>query len=75
MEEPEHLILEPQLLLTHFLKDKINSLKTEVSYSSPYTKAFDCMDHNKPWKILKEMGIPDHLTCLLRDLYAGQEAS
>ena len=36
-------------------------------------KAFDCVDHNKPWKILKEMGIPDHLTCLLRNLYAGQE--
>ena len=40
-----------------------------------YTKAFDCMDHNKLWKILKEMGIPDHLTCLLRNLYAGQEAT
>ena len=39
-----------------------------------YTKAIDCMDHNKLWKILKEMGIPDHLTCLLRNLYAGQEA-
>ena len=38
-------------------------------------KAFDCMDHNKLWKILKEMGIPDHLTCLLRNLYAGQEAT
>ena len=36
-----------------------------------YTKAFDCMDHNKLWKILQEMGIPDHLTCLLRNLYAG----
>ena len=40
-----------------------------------YTKAFDCMDHNKLWKILKEMGIPDHLTCLLRNVYAGQEAT
>ena len=40
-----------------------------------YAKAFDCVDHNKPWKILKEMGIPDHLTCLLRNLYAVQEAS
>ena len=40
-----------------------------------YAKAFDCVDHNKPWKILKEMGTPDHLTCLLRNLYAGQEAS
>ena len=40
-----------------------------------YAKVFDCVDHNKLWKILKEMGIPDHLTCLLRDLYAGQEAT
>ena len=39
-----------------------------------YTKAFDCMDHNKVWKILKEMGIADDLTCLLRNVYAGQEA-
>ena len=39
-----------------------------------YAIAFDCMDHNKLWKILKEMGIPDHLTCLLRNLYAGHEA-
>ena len=38
-----------------------------------YAKAFDCVDHKKLWKILKEMGIPDHLTCLLRNLYAGQE--
>ena len=40
-----------------------------------YAKAFDCVNHNKQWKILKEMGIPDHLTCLLRNLYAGQEAT
>ena len=40
-----------------------------------YAKAFDCVDHNKLWKILKEMGIRDHLTCLLRNLYAGQEAT
>ena len=40
-----------------------------------YAKAFDCVDHSKWWKILKEMGIPDHLTCLLRNLYAGQEAT
>ena len=40
-----------------------------------YAKAFDCVDHNKLWKILKEMGIPDHLTCLLRNLYANQEAT
>ena len=40
-----------------------------------YAKAFDCVDHNKMWKILQEMGRPDHLTCLLRNLYAGQEAT
>ena len=40
-----------------------------------YAKAFDCVDHKKLWKILEEMGIPDHLTCLLRNLYAGQEAT
>ena len=40
-----------------------------------YAKAFDCVDHNKLWKILQNMGIPDHLTCLLRNLYAGQEAT
>ena len=40
-----------------------------------YTKAFDCVDHNKLWKILKEVGIPDYLTCLLRNLYAGQKAT
>ena len=40
-----------------------------------YTKAFDCIDDNKQWKILKEMGMAEHLTCLLRNLYAGQEAT
>ena len=40
-----------------------------------HAKAFDCVDHNKLWKTLKKMGIPDHLTCLLRNLYAGQEAT
>ena len=40
-----------------------------------YAKSFDCVDHNKLWKILEEMGVPDHLTCLLRNLYAGQEAT
>ena len=44
-------------------------------YFIDYAKAFDCVYHNKLWKILKEMGIPDHLTCLLRNLYAGQEAT
>ena len=48
---------------------------SSVDCSIDYTKAFDCVDHNKLWKILQEMGIPDHLTCLLRNLYAGQEAT
>ena len=49
--------------------------KTLYFCSIDHAKAFDCVDQNKLWKILKEMGIPDHLTCLLRNLYAGQEAS
>ena len=48
--------------------------KNMYFYFIDYAKAFDCVDHNKLWKILKEMGIPDHLTCLLRNLYRGQEA-
>ena len=46
-----------------------------ISHAKDYAKAFDPVDHNKLEKILKEMGIPDHLTCLLRNLYAGQEAT
>ena len=46
-----------------------------IHWIMDYAKAFDSVDHNKLWKILKEMGIPDHLTCLLRNLYAGQEAT
>ena len=49
--------------------------KTIYFYLVDYAKAFDCVDHNQLWKILKEMGIPDHLTCLLRNLYAGQDAT
>ena len=55
---------------------KASELKKNIYFCFiDYAKAFDCMDHNKLWKILKEMGIPDHLTCLLRNLYAGQEAT
>ena len=49
--------------------------KNIYTYFINYGKAFDCVDHNKLWKILKEMGIPDHLTCFLRNLYASQEAT
>ena len=53
---------------------KQKSSRKSIYFLIDYAKAFDCVDHNKLWKILKEMGIPDHLTCLLRNLYAGQEA-
>ena len=56
------------------LKKQESSRKTSISALFDYAKAFDCVDHNKLWEILKEMGIPDHLTCLLRNLYIGQEA-
>ena len=52
-----------------------SSRKLSTSAYSDYAKAFDCVDHNKLWKILREMRIPDNLTCLLRNLYAGQEAT
>ena len=57
------------------LKKQESSRKTSISAFIDYAKAFDCVDHNKLWEILKEMGIQDHLTCLLRNLYAGQEAT
>ena len=56
-------------------KKQESSRKTIYFSFIDYAKAFDCVDHNKLWKILKEMGIPDHLICLLRNLYAGQEAT
>ena len=55
-------------------KKQESSRKTSISALLTMPKAFDCVDHNKLWKILKEMGIPGRLTCLLRNLYAGQEA-
>ena len=57
------------------LKKLENSRKTSTSAFIDHAKAFDSVNHNKLWKILQEMGIPDHLTCLLRNLYAGQEAA
>ena len=56
-------------------KKQENSRTTSTSTLIDYTKPFDCVDHNKLWKILQEMGIPDHLTCLLRNLYAGQKVT
>ena len=56
--------------------EKVRELKKKIYFCfTVYTKAFNCVNHFKPWKILNEMGIPDHLTCLLRNLYAGQEAT
>ena len=56
--------------------EKTRELQKNIDFCFiDYAKAFDCVDHNKLWKILKGMGIPDHLTCLLRSLYAGQEAT
>ena len=52
-----------------------SSRKNIYFFFIDYAKAFDCVQHNKLWKILKEMGIPEYLTCLLRNLYAGQEAT
>ena len=56
-------------------KKQESSRNTSISALLAMAKPFDCVDHNKLWKILKEMGIPDHLTCLLRNLYAAQEAT
>ena len=54
--------------------EKAREFQKHISFTDHF-KAFDCVDHNKLWKILKKMGIPDHLTCLLRNLYAGQEVT
>ena len=58
----------------HWIIEKARKFHKNIYFCFiDYAKAFDCVDHNKLWKILKEMGIPDHLTCLLRNLYADQE--
>ena len=60
----------------HWIIGKVREFQKNTYFCFiDYAKAFDCVDHNKLWKILQEMGIPDHLTCLLRNLYAGQEAT
>ena len=65
-----------QIANIHWIMEKAGEFQKNIYFCSiDYAKAFDCVDHNKLWKILKEMGIPDHLTCLLRNLYAGQEAA
>ena len=65
-----------QIANLHWIIEKAREFQKSIYLSFiDYTKAFDCVDHNKLWKILQEMGIPDHVTCLLRNLYAGQEAT
>ena len=61
-------------MVTGLKTDSRKSFRKNICFID-YTKAFDCVDHNKLWKILQEMGIPDHLICLLRNLYADQEAT
>ena len=77
-EEPEiKLAEEPEIKLpTCWIIEKAREFQKNIYFCFiEYAKAFDCVDHNKLWKILKEVGIPDHLTCLLRNLYVGQEAT
>ena len=65
----------PALYKLHYI-EKAREFQKNIHFCFiDYAKAFDCVDHNKLWRILKEMGIPDHLTCLLRNLYASQEAT
>ena len=65
-----------QIATIHWIIKKSRKFQKNIYFSFiDYAKAFDCLDHNKLWKILKEMGIPDHRTCLLINLYAGQEAT
>ena len=60
----------------HWITEKAREFQKNIYFSfTDYTKAFDCVDHKKLWKILEEMVIPDHLTCFLRNLYAGQEVT
>ena len=65
-----------QIAIIYWIIEKAREFQKKVYFCFiDYAKAFDSVDHNKLWKILKEMGIPDHLICLLRNLYAGQEAT
>ena len=65
-----------QIANIRWIIEKASEFQKNIYFCSiDYVKAFDCLDHNKLWNILQKMGIPDHLTCLLRNLYAGQEAT
>ena len=65
-----------QITNSHWIIEKARECQRNIYFCFvDYAKVFDCVDHNKLWKILQEMGIPDHLTCLLRNLCVGQEAT
>ena len=65
-----------QIANIHWIMEQAREFQKNIYFCFiDYSKAFDCVDHSKLWKVLQEMGIPDHLTCLLRNLYAGQEAT
>ena len=65
-----------QIASIHWMIEKAKEFQKNIYFCfTDYAKAFDCVDHNKLWKTVKDMGIPDHLTCFLRNLYAGQEGT
>ena len=66
--------IRDQIANIRWIIEKAREFQKNICFID-FTKAFDCVDHNKLWKLLEEVGIPDHLTCLLRNLYAGQEAT
>ena len=69
-------VTRDQIANIHWIMEKARKFQISIYFCFiDYAKAFDCVDHNRLWKILKEMGIPDHLICLLRNLYAGREAT
>ena len=75
-QHKEQIARDKGILPTSVIFEKAREFQKNIYFCFiDYTKAFDCVGHNKLWKILKEMGISDHLTCLLRSLYAGQEAT
>ena len=68
--------MRDQIAIIHWIIEKAREFQKNIYFCFiDYAKAFDCVDHNKLWKIFQEKGIPDHLTCLLRNLYEGQEAT
>ena len=67
--------IRDQIVNIHWIIEKGRVPEKHLLLLTDHAKAFDCVDHNQLWKILKEMGIPDHLTCLLRNLYADQEVT